>query len=66
MFGFLYLAYKILSVEVMYKINTLVSWIIKSRHSMMTIKGGTIKETVNRKLNEGDLSFLLFLIVIKQ
>ena len=31
---------------------------------MMTIKGGIIKG--NRKLNEEDLSFLLFLIVVKQ
>ena len=58
--------YKILIVKVMYKMNTLASWVIKFRHSMMTIKGGIIKETGNRKLNEGELSFLSFLIVVKQ
>ena len=57
-------AYQILIVKVVYKTNTLVSWVIKSSHFMMTIKGGIIKG--NRKLNEEDLSFLLFLIVVKQ
>lgn len=45
-----------------YKMNTKISWVIKSRYPMMRqIKGGIIKETVNKKLNYEELPFLFIL-----
>lgn len=50
-----------------YKINTETSWVIKLRYpTMKQLKGGIIKDTVNRKFNYGELSFIVIPPVVKE